>query len=538
MSIYTEIVALEDRKNIFDSILQEKNMNLENRYKIEILKEDMTNILSNIFSVYSASVISNSFYLQVNNIESSIYNLISQKNKELSQANKELESLQTTNKKILFSLYALKFTKENIDVSSNIEKRLLDMKNNILNININRKRKYALRFIEDKLLTYTHNLKRLTQIVYDTKEKSFLPFEKRQEIYDIFCSISLSNQYDKNHTKMFNEDSNFCDIYMTDYIKWYENIFLENCDSIGLNLKSYSSYLSNCILTQEFSIEAILSYIDEFIEKKYSAEIKNYSKAIEEFIQKSKKEIKLQLKACFTFKNSDVILGLTEDIKKEIIPTYLLNIENKEFVSHILLNNKFILKKDIIIQNIQDDLLKYILKNFNSDDYLVSYYAYQNQKNNQIKGFLDYYASLLEKSKNMLMESYIDRINKIVKTEVEKNNKYKKVEEKYNTLNKEIEELNEALLYINTNYREFNNENFKVYLQGVEKMYSVKNLYNIISSKSSNLFYKLKAKKIIKRELPCIKAFINNDDLKKNIKNEIIVSILRSPNLIEKLQES
>ena len=102
-------------------------------------------------------------------------------------------------------------------------------------------------------------------------------------------------------------------------------------------------------------------------------------------------------------------------------------------------------------------------------------------KNRQIAGFRSYFFDILELSKKELIKKYIERIEKVISSFGTQNCNIDDVIVRYTKKQNEIEELNESLNYINKNYREFNEDNIKIYLKGVENKYLVSNLYEKIS---------------------------------------------------------
>ena len=534
MSIISDINTLEIKKSMFDSIISQGNMDIENKYKLEILKEEMLNILTNIFSTYSSHIFSTTFYLQVNKVESKICELITKKNEELLVLSKEKDITINVSRRIISSLYSISNLMDNIHVGMNIEKRLLDIKNDIINLNICSKKDCALNYIEKKLPIYVGGLKSIIKIVYEYKDKKYLPFEKKQDIFQIMKNISLENQITKSHSKMFNEDLNLCDNSTTDYIMWYENIFLENCDTIGLNINSYYLELVKYIQSKDISLNAILSFVDEYIFNKYNSDILLYHSCILKNIQKSNDQIKYQLKFCYNYNENFEFNNIIEKFEYNCnLSEVYSKINNKDLLKNIISNLKISIKNNIILFTTLDRLNELLFKNFNYDDYLKLYHSNIKYKNRQIGSFRQYYIDILEKSKKDLIQEYIAKINNDLNNI--KNDNCIIDNKLYNTKKDEIEELNHALSYISSNYRDFNDNNLKIYLNSIEKKYNVKNLYEKISAKSSNLIFKLKTKIIIKNDLPYIESFINSTDLLDNLTNTIIQNIIISNKLKEEL---
>lgn len=532
MSILSDISTLENMKEQLNLLISKDSKCIEDKYKQEILKEEIINILCYIFSTYSTNILSNSFYLQVNEIESKIYKLIEEKNVELHTISKQNNEAIKINRNILEYTYSICNLTDNIHVSLNIEKRLLDMKNDVIEQILNKKRLSALKFIKQKFPCYIDGLKELVKLVYTYNDKASIPFEKRQRIYEIMSDISLKNQLDKNHSKMFNEDLNISSTSTFDYIKWYENIFLENCDVIGLNLNSFYIDITNYLNDKTLHLDSIISYIDEYIMKKYRSDILQFSKQITKHSLKAKEQLENQLSHCYEFNENftyhDALIGIEKD---STLPQIFNNIIDKNYLKQLLYTKNISINESVIFRNNITELNLLLIKNFNYQDYLDLYTTNSKYKNRQIASFRQYYIDILNKSKQELIDVYIEKINEKI-YQLKENN----ISLKENSIlneNKicEIEELNRALEYINKNYREFNESNYKLYLTGVEQKYNVKNLYETISVKSSTLFFKLKVKNIIKKYLPYISSYINNTDLVNTIKEKIIDNIILSDNL-------
>ena len=362
----------------------------------------------------------------------------------------------------------------------------------------------------------------------------YLPFEKRQELFEIMKTISLKEQISKSHSKMFNEDIQNYDTSTTDYIKWYENIFLDNCDTIGLNLSSYYLEIVNYLNSKDISLNAILNFVDEYIYNRYNSDILLYHSNILNTIKKSNDEIKYQLKFCYSYNEEFNYNNTINNIEDNIEQDYILNkLDNKDSLKNILSNIKVNIKNNVILYTTLDRLNEILYKNFNYDDYIKLFNSNLKYKNRQIAAFRQYYMDILEKSKKDLIEKYITKINNDLTNII--NSNYSLDYDLYNNKKNEIEELNQALSYINSNYRKFDENNLKIYLNSIEERYNVKNLYERISTKSSNLFFKIKTKKVIKNDLPYIQSFINSTDLLDSLVNTIIQNIIISNNLKEEL---
>ena len=196
MSILVDITTLESKKNEFDLLSLSRNLSINDKYKLEILKEEMLSILSNIFSVYSTNVVSNSFYLQVNEIEKQICNLIVKKNEELKSILKEKEKTVDISKKVITYVSSAYILENEIHIGLNVEKRLLDIKNDIINLKLYNKRLCALSFVETRIEKYAEGLKKLIEI--HIFERIFFLDEKNKGYFkEAFVFKKIKEEYEK-----------------------------------------------------------------------------------------------------------------------------------------------------------------------------------------------------------------------------------------------------------------------------------------------------------------------------------------------------
>ena len=97
-----------------------------------------------------------------------------------------------------------------------------------------------------------------------------------------------------------------------------------------------------------------------------------------------------------------------------------------------------------------------------------------------------------------------------------------KLDEQIIITDSQITKLEKILDYVDKNYENFTDENFKDYLQAIEQRYTVKNLYDSVLNTKSNFLYKLKTKKKIVEENIKISQFIDDEKINNRLRNVIV----------------
>ena len=244
MSVLTTIEKnfnyLYTKQNELDKLLAKVNLSIREQQKKNRLKEEISNILSDILSLQCNDVLSTSFYMQVNSIEQEIYNLLDSKKEVLNELNDKKNNIYKIANKIFPIIYSIDILQNSVHIKVDVEKRLLDLKNTILNYETNKKQLIAIKYLSKKTKAYEEGLIKLVDLIKNYELKQELSFEIKQEIFEIFSNISLNIQNDVNHTKVFNENiiSNEAK-YTHEYILWYENLFIDMFKDAGLLLPSF-----------------------------------------------------------------------------------------------------------------------------------------------------------------------------------------------------------------------------------------------------------------------------------------------------------
>lgn len=535
MSVLTNVEKnfnyLYTKQNELDKLLAKVNLSIKEQYQKDKLKEEICNILSDILSLQCNDVLSTSFYMQVNAIEQNIYTLLDMKKDKLKVLTQKKSNIYKIANKILPIIYSIDILQNSTHIKIDIEKRLLDLKNTILNYETNKKQLIAIKYLEKKVKIYEEGLLKLINLISNYELKKELSFEIKQEIFNIFSSISLEVQNDINHTKVFNEDVISNDlIYVEEYILWYENLFLDMLKDSGLILPNYYNQLINIKNNKKLPANYIENFVN-FIYRNYMSEIALYKKKLVKYITKYKKEIDLQLGYCYSYdglSNIDEILNKIQNQK--ILPSYLLTSRSKEMLKYILFDLDISFNSDIELYNILDDLHENICKVFDCEKYIDMYKFNTRYKSIQIAQYRQYYIDVLEKAKENVLTQYINKIDELIESEHLEDCSTTQIMNEIDTLNNDITKLENSLEYISKNYRSFNNENFKTYIDTIQKRYELFELYQSIIDKKSKFLYKVKAKVKLKKESNFIYEFANKKWIKEQLNHELLQDIFKDDN--------
>ncbi len=527
LGVQVNINHFYEIKRKIDKILSQNNLTLTSRYKLDTLRYELLQYLSDILSVKCEGVLSTSFYMQVNNVESKIVSLLSIKEQEMLELeNSRKEALEIV-KKIVSLIYSIDVLKNSIHIRVNPDNILLDIKTKVEKISRDNKRVYAINYMISKLDNYKEGMISLLDIISLYKEKNQIPLDKKQEILDIFNTISLENQYAKNRKNIFAKDLSSSDDskYSIEYLKSYEQIFIDCCDYIDVKLTSFYDKIKEIVLKEDVSKTHLLNCIDFIHKKYYRSIIKEYEK-IEIENQALYSKIREDLISLYSYDGMTILENILNDINsKKQLPSYLQNCKFKDYIQNILFDFELSVKDDIEIYDVIDELNENLLKKFNFKKYL-ELFELNTTKIRQISEFRQYYITLLEESKEDLIKQYIIRLEESLREHVgyiyNTHDENIKIKEKQ----KQINLLREALLYINENYRKFDKKNLKIYIDTLEKKYELPNLYQQVIKKKSYLTNKVRLRSIIKKENICIGQFIEKEDIANGLMNNIIENII------------
>lgn len=538
MSVLTTIEKnfnyLYTKQNELDKLLAKVNLSIREQQKKNRLKEEISNILSDILSLQCNDVLSTSFYMQVNSIEQEIYNLLDSKKEVLNKLNDKKNNIYKIANKIFPIIYSIDILQNSVHIKVDVEKRLLDLKNTILNYETNKKQLIAIKYLSKKTKAYEEGLIKLVDLIRNYELKQELSFEIKQEIFEIFSNISLNIQNDVNHTKVFNESiiSNEAK-YTHEYILWYENLFIDMFKDAGLLLPSFYNQIRD-IQSDKSIISAYTNKFINFIYRNYVSEINLYIKKLEKNIVKYKSDIELQLGFCYSYdRTSDMEEILNKIQKEKILPSYLLSSNSKELLKYILFDLDISFDNNMELYNILDDLHKCICQVFDNERYIDMYKFNMIQKPIQIAQYRQYYIDVLDEAKEKIISEYINKIDTLIENENLEDCSTSELMNKINNLSNDVKKLEEALEFINKNYRSFGNENFKKYIETIQKRYELFELYQNVVEKKAKFIYKIKAKVELKKESNLIYEFANKKGIKDKLTSELLNDIFKDDNSLK-----
>ena len=538
MSVLTTIEKnfnyLYTKQNELDKLLAKVNLSIREQQKKNRLKEEISNILSDILSLQCNDVLSTSFYMQVNSIEQEIYNLLDSKKEVLNKLNDKKNNIYKIANKIFPIIYSIDILQNSVHIKVDVEKRLLDLKNTILNYETNKKQLIAIKYLSKKTKAYEEGLIKLVDLIKNYELKQELSFEIKQEIFEIFSNISLNIQNDVNHTKVFNESiiSNEAK-YTHEYILWYENLFIDMFKDAGLLLPSFYNQIRD-IQSDKSIISAYTNKFINFIYRNYVSEINLYIKKLEKNIVKYKNDIELQLGFCYSYdRTSDMEEILNKIQKEKILPSYLLSSNSKELLKYILFDLDISFDNNMELYNILDDLHKCICQVFDNERYIDMYKFNMIQKPIQIAQYRQYYIDVLDEAKEKIISEYINKIATLIENENLEDCSTSELMNKINNLSNDVKKLEEALEFINKNYRSFGNENLKKYIETIQKRYELFELYQNVVEKKAKFIYKIKAKVELKKESNLIYEFANKKGIKDKLTSELLNDIFKDDNSLK-----
>ncbi len=523
-SVKSNLNTLYNLKNEFDWIMTQKEIPLKQVDKLLKLKKDMLYSLSCILSVNCKELLSNSFYTNVNNVEQTIYSLLTVKKEKLEEIEKPHQKRLEEAKRIISYIYLIDIVKNGINISTRNEEKLVELKNIYSKIYEINQEEIALNYIVDILGKYVSGLKRLLELIDEYDPKQSLSLENKQEILNIFLSIALIYDKSKIRNKIFLEDKSDMEYIeeVKEYLKFYEHIFLNLVETCKFNLPSFYYQISSEI--NEYGINSI--YIDSkvsYIYNKYMYDIENELKKIAKTRKIKLNKLNAVVKNLISFNGKAKLEYLDKEIKsEEELPSYLKSFKEYKTLNKIVLNTEFYLNKDVEVNKVIDTLTEEVIKNIDGMEYLKGYIFNRSSSIKQMAHFRQYFNEVLKEQKDKLFNKYTENITNILPKTNLKDYNLKGNNEKVCNLKSEVKILEHALEYINDNYREFNSNNLKLYINSVQRRYNVENLYEEINKRRSKKAYISKTKKVIEKEQEYLKSFINKDIIKEELVIEII----------------
>ncbi len=518
-SVEGEFTDLYDLQKELDDFLS--SITSVNQYEVDKVKNEITNILADVLSLNCNDVLSCSFYMQVNQIEQIIYNVLDEKKKNLDKLINCKNEVYKLASKLFSNIYSIEVLLNSAHIKVDIEKRLLDIKNSIVTLDQNKKRICAINFLKEKNEKYKNGLETLLNIVNEYRRKDEIDFELRKELFEIFKNVSMSEDIAIQHTKVFNEDET-SDIDSCEYIYWYENIFLKVCDLAGIKLPTFASEMVSSIKDNSFSSRTIKEFTS-FVTSKYNFEMESLLEKLNEEIIRENIDINKQLGYCLSYDNVVDIKKLLYKIQVDkILPSYLLPSKEVKGIEHLLFDLDVEFDEKITAYRVVNDLHDKVYELFDLGRYMDLYKFNIKYKNRQVAAFRQYYIDILENAKQSIVDKYIEDIENIVRSDTSNNCSTSEFMKKIDELKNEISSLENILKYINTNYRSFSESNLKLYIDTIQKRYDIDNLYEAILNNSSKFMYRLKAKAYMEQVKKYVTEFANNDDIKIKLQKELI----------------
>lgn len=181
-SVEGEFADLYDLQKELDDFLS--SITSVNQYEVDKVKNEITNILADVLSLNCNDVLSCSFYMQVNQIEQIIYNVLDEKKKNLDKLINCKNEVYKLASKLFSNIYSIEVLLNSAHIKVDIEKRLLDIKNSIVTLDQNKKRICAINFLKEKNEKYKNGLETLLNIVNEYRRKDEIDFELRKELFE------------------------------------------------------------------------------------------------------------------------------------------------------------------------------------------------------------------------------------------------------------------------------------------------------------------------------------------------------------------
>lgn len=528
-SIESGINCLYSRQSELDNLMSKLGLSSEEQYRVDMLKNEISDILADILALQCEDALSSAFYLQVNEIEQEIYSILDEKRSKLTKLSTYKNDIHNIANNILSLIYSIDVLEKSFHINTDSETFFLDIKNFVKTKELCDKKIVALEFLKEKLEPYKKGIKDIIMIANKTNLKEDLSFEKKQEIFAIFSSISLKTQRIKNHTKVYNEDIEWEeDTYTLEYLKWFEDLYLEMCKYVNLNLESFYKEIEDILCNNVITSDSLDNMI-EYIFNRYQGEIEFYLEKVKKMKEKSNNNIKRQLNSCLTYEGSTDFSIILDKIKNEkILPKYIIQSDYFEDFQNLFFGIDISYNENIRIYNILDELQDAIFSLFDEDKYYEFYKYNSSIKSIQIANFRQYYISLLERSKAVIKDKYIEKIEKCVSKQELKSYTTTVLLQKIEEIKKDISLLEESLGYINKNYRDFSQTNLRLYIDSIQKRYQINNLYNNVLIRKSNFMYKVMAKSKLTEEQKYIYDFISREEIKKKLQDELVSKIFKN----------
>ena len=260
----------------------------------------------------------------------------------------------------------------------------------------------------------------------------------------------------------------------------------------------------------------------DYIHNRYKNEIELNLQKVQRVREKVEKNVRRQLDKCLDYEDDMYFEGIYQNLKSNrILPKFLENNKNAENYKSLLFDLDIDYSSKIDIKDIFKDVQNSIYEMFEEEKYLEMYKYNSSVKSIEVANYRQYYLTLLEQAIESVKKDYIEKIeDSIIETEFKYNTAV--LLKKIKIIEEDIKLIKEALNYINKNYRDFSKTNLKIYIDSIQKRYALKNLYDNILAKKSNLVYKLMAKSRLNEETRLLYEFANKKEIKEKLQNEIL----------------
>lgn len=500
----------------------------DERREVENIKKETLTSLGQILSMNCEKYLEKNFKEKLSLLEQGINSVLNEKNAQLDNVINETEKANYIIEEIAKDVCKLDMLDTNLTIRYDIEKILFYLKNKVTNIGVIDKKLYALDYLREKLDNYKKGLFSLIMLAKKHESKKELSFDEKQEIFNIYSSISFEYHYDENHSKVYNEDLNDISINLntTDYIVWFENLFVDLLKVVGVDLEKCTSDILMLVTEQNATKTNVENYIT-FLGKKYDSDIVNYYDSLVEKKIDCVRDIKNVLHNCFVYEEKKDYKFILEKINNNHrLPEILVQNEYKKYIEGLLFDYSFKSDTKADFDQIIEELSSLMFEKFDPERYIDIYEYNIKQKNKQISLFKDYLSELLLKAKDILREKYLKELeNRLEENMLEEYNTAKSNEETKKR-KRDIEILNKALKNIKERYNEYDEYSNMKYIYSIERAFHVQGLGTEISVRRKSLFSNLKSKNLNKKDSEYFEEFLKNEDLNKELIKTISYDVL------------
>lgn len=527
-SLKSNLNTLYKSKNEFDWLMTQNEISLNKVDRLFKLKKEMSYSLSCILSSMSEEMLSNSFYTSANIVEQAILDILKEKQEKLENIEKPYNINICDAKRVMSVVYSMEILENYINISTKNEDKLLELKNMYLILNNSKQKELALNYLLKLLSIYRSGLKVIFELVSEHPLKSELSLENKQELIKVFSSISLGLNEDKIRNKIYNDkiqEDTYIN-YTKDYFLFYESLFLDLVKTCEFNLTSFYLKIEKDLEPSKLS-DKYINMITDYICKKYEYDLLNEIGKLQNVQNQNcykLKDLIVSLTRNNKFPNSNILLNQIKEM--HMLPNYLIDNTDYTTIFNIAVNTDFLFNDEIQINTVIDEVSNKILEEFNPEEYIKGYKYNKTDIIKQIAHFRQYYISILEKVKKEVLKTYQERMEKIISSSNLKQYDIKEENDKISNIKVEIKLLQNALKYINRNFREFSKSNLKIYTKAIQKRYYVEDLYEILEKRKLKNSYSFKAKKIIDKEKEYLKNFIDKKVIQEDLCNELINNVI------------